>query len=100
MGSPQPQAVGPQPPVNDFDTDAAMAPYFSRTASVMSDIVNAPCICIGEYTHRHCRRLVIYLSRRIYGKTDFRDGVVVPGPGGRDPAAHPRAPPDRRGLRL
>jgi hypothetical protein len=40
IGSPQPQAVGPQqPPVFDaFATDEAMAPYFSRTACWMSDM--------------------------------------------------------------
>ena len=34
MGSPQPQAVVPQQPVvvDAFVTDAAIAPYFSRTA--------------------------------------------------------------------
>src|SRR5580704_19786395 len=34
IGSPQPQAVGPQQPgfVDAFVTEAAMAPYFSRTA--------------------------------------------------------------------
>src|SRR5204863_527053 len=34
IGSPQPQAVGPQQPVlaDEVATDAAIAPYFSRTA--------------------------------------------------------------------
>src|SRR5438093_1155051 len=41
IGSPQPHAAGPQQPllVDAFLTDSAMAPYFSRTAFWMSDMM-------------------------------------------------------------
>src|ERR1700730_18113003 len=51
IGSPQPQAVPLQQPVcaDAFATDVAIAPYFSRTACLMSDMC-APCIREHEFT--------------------------------------------------
>ena len=48
---PQPHAVGAQQPglSEARCTDAAIAPYLSRTACWMSDMVVSPRICVNEY---------------------------------------------------
>src|SRR6266568_102515 len=100
IGSPHPQLTGPQQPSPAllFTTDRAIAPYFSLTASRISDM--GPLLVFAKTNICKCYRSVIHLSRRIYDRVPARDGEPVQGAGRRHPAAHRRVAADRRNLRL